>query len=91
MTKFPNAANADFRKIVRILTSMMKNAGAKVESNWSVEVLRKRGASTFTYTVYLLWNNYDVLGCCVLIQLSVLQQSQVCVVHTRSTIYQNFY
>lgn len=52
MTKFPNVENADFKKIVRILTSMTKNAGAKVESNWSVEVLRKRGASMFTYAVY---------------------------------------
>lgn len=67
---------------------MMKNAGAKVESNWSVELLRKQGASTFTYTVYILWKNYDVLNYWVLIQLSVLQQSQVCVVHARSMIYQ---
>ena len=51
MTKFSHAENADFRKIVRILTSMIKNAGAKVESNWSVEVLRKRGASMFTYAI----------------------------------------
>ncbi len=57
MTKFSNAENADFRKIVRILTSMMKNAGAKIESNWSVEALRKRGASTFIYAVFPLWNN----------------------------------
>ena len=49
MTKFSNAENADFRKIVRILTSMIQTSGAKVESNWSVESLRKRGASTFTY------------------------------------------
>ena len=48
MTKFSNAENADFRKIVRILTSMMENVGAKVESNWSVEALRKRGASTLS-------------------------------------------
>ena len=74
MTRFPNAGNADFRKIVRILTSMMKNAAAKIEGNWRVEVLRKRGASTFTYAVYSLGNNHDVLNCCVLIQLSILQQ-----------------
>ena len=74
MTKFSHTENADFQKIVRILTSMMKNAGAKVESNWSVEALRKRGASMSTYSVYPFWNNYDVLNCCVLIQLSVLQQ-----------------
>ena len=67
MTKFSNAENADFRKIVRILTSMMQNAGAKVESNWRVEVLRKRGMSTFTHTVYSLWKNYNVLNCRVLI------------------------
>ena len=74
MTKFPNAENADFRKIIRTLSSMMKNAGAEVESNWRVEVLRKRGASTFTYAVYSLGNNHDVLNCCDLIQLSILQQ-----------------
>lgn len=91
MTKFSNAENADFRKIVRILTSMMKDACAKVESNWSVEVLRKRGASTFTYIVCSLCNNYGVLNSCVLIQFSVLQQSQVGVVHARSMIYQYFY
>ena len=51
MTKFSNAENADFRKIVRILISMMENAGAKVENNWSVEALTKRGASTSTYAV----------------------------------------
>ena len=74
MTKFSNAENADFRKIARILTSMMKNAGAKVESNWSVEALRKRGASTFTYVVSPVCNSYDVLNPSFLIQLSVLQQ-----------------
>ena len=51
MTKFSTAENADFQKIVRILTSMMKNTDAKIESNWSIEVLRKRGESTSTYNV----------------------------------------
>ena len=71
MTKFSDAENADFRKIVRILTSMIQTSGAKVESNWRVEALRKRGASTFTYAVCQLWNNNDVLDSRVLIQLSV--------------------
>ena len=62
MTKFPNAENADFRKIVRTLSSMMKNAGAEVESNWSVEALRKRGALTLTYALCSLWGNYDMLN-----------------------------
>lgn len=75
MTKFLNVENADFRKIIRILTSMMKSAGAKVESNWSVEALRKRGASMFTYTGCSLCTNYDMLNPSFLIQLSVLQQS----------------
>lgn len=60
MTKFSNAENADFGKIVHILTSMIQNSGAKVESNWSVEALRKRGTSTFNYAVCSFWNNYDM-------------------------------
>ena len=62
MTKFSDTENADFRKIVRILTSMMKNADAEVKNNWSVEALKKRGASMFTYAVSHVYNNYNMLN-----------------------------
>ena len=74
MTKFSNIENADFKKIVRILTSMMQNADTKVKSNWSVEALKKRGALTFTYAVSPVYNHYDMLNPSFLIQLSVLQR-----------------
>ena len=61
MTKFSNDENADFGKIVRILTSMIQNSGAKIESNWSVEAVRKQGALTFTYAVCSFRNNYEML------------------------------
>lgn len=43
MTKFPNAENQDFKKMVRTLGSMTQKAGEKVKDNWATEERMKQG------------------------------------------------
>ncbi len=44
MTKFSNSEDRDFRKLSRVLASMVKKAELKVEGNWSSERRIKQGA-----------------------------------------------
>lgn len=43
MTKFSNAEDEDFKKLSRILESMFRKSGPKVEGNWDRELCTKQG------------------------------------------------
>ena len=43
MTKFPNAEDPDFKKLSRVLVSMVQKATFKIEKNWYSEGRMKQG------------------------------------------------
>lgn len=43
MTRFSNSEDQDFRKLSRMLASMIQKAQAKIESNWQSEGRLKQG------------------------------------------------
>ena len=43
MTKFPSAEDQDFKKLSRVLVSMIQKANVKIKKNWHSEGLMKQG------------------------------------------------